>query len=201
MKQFSLNFFYIKEVNLTILFDSLWERVVTLRSKFDEDQVMLSHSFENFNNKFKNFQCISEIIFNLVMGALSESVEILKFWTIPLSENEFNIIFQRFKNEYEEKINITNLKLNYRGAISHLTIKIINPKNTHFIQQAYLRNFSSNKEEWAEKRNKDRARLFVYNKKNLKIQKIGNSEIEQKKGVKNQGCSQKGVFLSKKESL
>lgn len=133
MKQFSSNLFYKKEKDLLKLFDSHGVRVVSLRFTYNDDLEMLSHSLENFNDKFKNIQYLNEIIFNLVMGALIESVKILKFHTIPLSKSEFNIIFQKFKNSYEEKIKVISLKCNNMGEISHLTIEISNPKNTHFI--------------------------------------------------------------------
>jgi len=148
LKQFSKNFWYEKKENLTELFDSQGNNVVSFESKFKffNSKSILSHSFKYFNNRFRSYQFSNEILFVLVLGALSELIEILELHTIPLSENDFKIFFQKFKNEYEEKINIVSINLDFTGKISDIVIEINNPKNTHFIQQAYLRIFSSNKE-------------------------------------------------------
>lgn len=194
MQQFSKNFFYEKEENIINLFDSQGDRVVSLSFAFNDKQSIISHSFKKFNDKFKSFQCLSEILFELVMGALIESANILKLIDIPLSKKDFNIFFQKFKNEYGDRINITDVKVDSFGEIARLTIEIKNPKNTHFIQQAYLRNFSSNKGEWENNRKKEKARLFVYNKKNLTIQEVGKTSPEKMSGLKISYIAKKEYF-------
>ena len=146
MKQFSQNLFYKKENNLLEIYDAFRNGIISIKSQFNANR--LNHFFENFNESFRNSPYLNELIFTLIMGALIESFTKLKFHNIPISEGEFKIIFQRFKNNYGEKMNISELNLDFKGDISYLKIEIINPRNTHFIQQAYLRNFSSNKQEW-----------------------------------------------------
>ena len=135
---------------------------------YDHQHNELGYFTQQFNQEEKSFQLFDYnfskasiiqlqeyLIFQLEVPIVCHA-EIIKIDNFPLKKELINEILEIFKKDYEnsytiEKIEESNEKCN-------LEIKIKQPKRTHYIQQAYLRYFSSNKAEWIPDNNKKKAR-------------------------------------------
>ncbi len=67
--------------------------------------------------------------------------------------------------------------------VTDIEVTVKSTKVTHFVQQAYLRNFSSNRGQWWPQK-KDKARIYCYDKKGNCIFTHGNTPAENTKGVR-----------------
>ncbi len=196
MNPFSPHFYYEKINKNLQIFDSSGKEIVLINRKGNKSESSISYTFQNFKDEFNTFDCLHELVFEVILGTLMESFDILIFNSVPLRQYDFMRIFQSFKNTYEDLINISDIRLDSQDFISQLVIQIKNIENTHYNQQAYLRNFSSNKEDWEPNRKKSKARVFVYNKKKTTIHKIGDTVIENTKGLKIESIAKKERFYS-----
>lgn len=101
-------------------------------------------SIEVVSKDLDMFFIFDEIITTLILLCLSHSIKTIIFDSLPLNAEGFSDIFKKFKNTYEENVRITEIRTDLEELVQHVRIEIQYQKNTHFIQQAYLRNFSSN---------------------------------------------------------
>jgi hypothetical protein len=119
------------------------------------------------------------------------NIEINEF---PLKLQLINQVLDIFKKEYENDFIIENIEEKSKGV--DIKIKINQPKRTHYIQQAYLRNFSSNKAQWVLDNKKKKARIFVFDKTVGKLVNIGNTPSEINYGQKIENIAFEEYFYS-----
>jgi len=111
-----------------------------------------------------------------------------------LKRESIDPILSIFKKDYENSFKIESVK--EYGSSCDIEITISQPKRTHYIQQAYLRNFSSNINDWLPNNDKKKARIFVYDKLKEQIVNIGNTDSENKYGQKIENIAFEEYFYS-----
>lgn len=164
--------------------------------KMDYDEMKSSIVLFDINKKYNLIGFFNESIAQIIPASFTFPIKELIFENFPITHNDFYDIFRKFKKEYEDNINIVDIELNSMQCIKRVVIQIQLPKNTHYIQQAYLRNFSSNNEVWKLNNQKEEARIFVFNKYKNSIVTIGNTPIELKYGQKIKSIAKESEFYS-----
>lgn len=167
----------------------------SIKSDYDETRSSVSRTFFDINEE-TNLGLFNEAISQMILTALTLPIKELIFENLPIKRNSLDDIFKKFKMEYEDNIDIVDIELDSTKCIKRVIIQIQLPKNTHYIQQAYLRNFSSNNEVWKQNNQKEKARIFVFNKYKNLIENIGNTPVELKYGQKIKGIAKEDYFYS-----
>ena len=164
--------------------------------KMDYYEMKSSIVLFDINEKYNLLGFFNETITQIILASFTFPIKELIFENFPITHNDFNDIFKKFKKEYEGNINIVDIELDSMQCIKQVVIQIQLPKNTHYIQQAYLRNFSSNSELWKPNNRKEKARIFVFNKHKNSIENIGNTSIELHYGQKIRTIAKEDQFYS-----
>jgi len=193
LKQFSLDLLYEKKGDKFILYGKNKNKLGTFNQSFDENKNVIIYSDYDF--KESSISYLQEVLFVQIQTAIITHTNKLKIIEIPLKLDNIKDIISIFKDVYDERISIHKLK-DKEVSCSELIIRIIQPRRTHYIQQAYLRNFSSNKRIWKPANSKEKARIFVFDKLNNKIVNIGNTEVENTYGQKIMNVAKKDFFYS-----
>jgi len=194
LKEFFLDLFYEKKGDTFILYDKNKNKLGTFNQSFDEKSKNMIYSDYDF--KENSISCLQDVLFVQIQTAIIVHANKIKIIKIPLNSENIKSIISIFKNIYGERISDYELNKNKEDTCSELIIHIIQPKRTHYIQQAYLRNFSSNKEIWKPTNSKDKARIFVFDKLNNKIVNIGNTNTENIYGQKIMNLAKEDFFYS-----
>lgn len=163
---------------------------------YDEVHSSFNYIFHDVAKGFDVVNIFNEFITSIILVALTLSIKEIIFNSLPINERDFNDIFKKFKNLYENNIDIIDIKLDLEKYIQQVIIKVQLQQNTHYIQQAYLRNFSSNIGIWSPKNQKDKARIFVFNKYKNSEEIIGNTPTELKYGQKIISIAKEDYFYS-----
>lgn len=170
--------------------------IASLRIDYDETKSSISNVLFDINKEFNLIGFFNEILAQIIPVSFTYPIKELIFENFPITRNDFNYIFKEIKEEYKDNINIVDIELDSMQCIKRIAIQIQLPKNTHYIQQAYLRNFSSNREVWKPSNQKEKARIFVFNKHKNAIETIGNTPIESKYGQKTKSVAKESEFYS-----
>jgi len=163
---------------------------------YDENNSSFKYCFLDTADDINLSNIFNEIISSIILDALTSSIKEIMIKSLPIDEKELRNIFQKFQNTYDDYFAIDDIKLDIEGAVRRVVIKIQIPKNTHFIQQAYLRNFSSNIESWKPRNQKDKARIFVFNKYKNTEESVGGTQTEIKYGLKIMSIAKEEYFYS-----
>lgn len=194
-KKYSINLFYIKNENNITIYNNKKIMLGTFTRDFNErDKVLLlsNYSFENRIN-----DCMHELLFFQIFIAIIIQAEKLIIEGFPLTSRLIRPVIYICRQKYgEEKIKIERFEEDSLNKKCNLIIIINQPKRTHYIQQAYLRNFASNSAEWINQRKKHKARIFVYDKIIGETVNIGNSLSENEFGQKINNVAKKDFFYS-----
>lgn len=164
--------------------------------KMDFDKMKSTIVMFDINKKYDLIGFFNETITQMIPISFAFPMKELIFENFPITRNDFNDIFNKIRKEYEDKISIVDMELDSRQCIKRVAIQIQIPKNTHYIQQAYLRIFSSNKEVWKPNNQKEKARIFVFNKHKNSIEIIGNTPTELNYGQKTKSIAKEDYFYS-----
>ena len=170
--------------------------IASFKTDYDETKSSVSNVLFDINKEFNLIGFFNETISQLIPVSFSYPIKELIFENFLIPRNDFDEIFKKFKDVYEDNINVDNIELDSRQCIKRIVIQIQLPKNAHYIQQAYLRNFSSNSEVWKPNNQKKKARIFVFNKYKNSIETIGNTPKELKYGQKTKSIVKESEFYS-----
>ncbi len=194
-KQFSFNLFYIKKDNSITIYNNKKIRLGTFTQDFmEQDKVLL---LSNYSFEKRTIDCLHELLFFQIFIAIIVQADKLIIEGFPLASSLIKPVISVYKKKYgEEKIKIERFEEDSLNEKCNLVIIITQPKRTHYIQQAYLRNFASNPAEWIYQKKKDKARIFVYDKINGETVNIGNTPSENKFGQKINNIAKKDFFYS-----
>jgi len=193
-RRFSVSFWYIKEDQFIKVFNVNKEAVCSLKLDFDEDNLEMSYEITSFNGEYTKIPSVWEIINTLIESALINSCGKLEIDSIPMEKKDLVILVdQAYKKLFDNRFKIIKIK---QKPLLNVVFEIKQQKNTHYIQQAYLRNFSSNKSEWKVSGDKDKARIFRFSKKTHTLDTLGNTDIEKKYGPKISSIAKEEYFYS-----
>ncbi len=195
--QFSKNL-RIKEIDKKSfqVFHNIDKYTFSIKSDYNEKRSSVSNTFFDINKETNLIGIFNEAISQMILTALTFSIKELIFENLPIKRNGLDDIFKKFKIEYEDNIDIVDIELDSTKYIKRVIIQIQLPKITHYIQQAYLRNFSSNNDVWKLNNQKEKARIFVFNKYKNLIETIGNTPVELKYGQKIKSIAKEDYFYS-----
>jgi len=192
IKQFSINLYSTKEEDKITIFDHQQNELGSFIQQFNQEE----KSFHLFDYSFSNisFSQLQEyLLFQLEVPIVCHA-EKIKIDGFPLKKELTNQILEIFKIDYENCFIIENIEENAMGC--NIEINISQPKRTHYIQQGYLRNFSSNRTEWVTNNNKKKARIFVFDKLKEQLVNIGNTDSEIKFGQRIESIAYEEFFYS-----
>lgn len=165
-KRFSPNILVKSDKIETILYDCNHIEIVRVDTNNLLDlSADMSVSFENYNQQFKDnaiwIELLQSVIYSYII--MRHAKVVLNY--VPISQNTLNLLF--LNGEFDDLVKIEKTEIENDLMIKEITLVIQNPDNTHYVQQAYLRLFSSNTLEWkgmspkgADKKNK--AKIFMY---------------------------------------
>lgn len=168
----------------------------TFSFNYDEKHCSFKYTFLDVAKGFDVLNIFNEIITSMILDALTHSIKEIILKSLPINERELYIIFKKFKNTYKDSVAIVEIELGLEELIQQIIIKLQLQKNTHFIQQAYLRNFSSNIELWKPTNKKKKARIFVFSKYKNSEEVIGNTTTELKYGLKILNIAKEDYFYT-----
>jgi len=192
IKRFSVNLYSIKEGDKITLLDHQYNEIGNYIQHFDQEKKGFFLSDYEFSN-ISNFQLQEYLLFQLKVPIAVHAVNI-EIDELPLKLELINQVLNIFKKEYEDNFSIENIEEKSKGV--DIKIKITQPKRTHYIQQAYLRNFSSNKAKWVSDNKRKKARIFVFDKTVGKLVNIGNTPSEINYGQKIENIAFEEYFYS-----
>lgn len=144
---------------------------------------------------FNNLDILMELLHFSIRIGFVLPIKFLIIKEFPLNKEKFHQVFTYFKELYQDKVELEELQIKSNNQIKRVKIKIEIPQRTHYVQQAYLRNFSSNPEKWKRK-GKNYARIFCYNKIKQKIINIGRTKSESQFGQKIKNVAWEDSFYS-----
>ncbi len=194
IKEFSINLYYTNEEDKFTILDHNFNEIGNFIQQFDQEGKSF-HLFDYNFSKFSLFQLQEYFFFQLDVPIVCHAVKI-KIDGFPLKIDYINQILSSFKKEYGDNFVIE--KIEEKGEKYDIEIKLSQPKKTHYIQQAYLRNFSSNRSEWIPSNNKSKARIFAYDKANEQVINVGNTDPEIKCGQKIESVAYEEYYYSLK---
>ena len=193
-KQFSENLWYEKENNNVRVFTIDKEDLCTFILEFDEDKLVMKYDIVNFNDKFIESLLVWEMVMSLINSALINGCGCLELKSIPMDINLFaKLVNATYINSFGERFKTKKIAQN---PLIDVEFEIIQQRNTHYIQQAYLRKFSSNRSECEITGDKNKARIFMFNKKLGNLETLGKTPIEKKYGPKISSIAKEEYFHS-----
>jgi len=192
IKQYSFSLYYTKEEDRFTLLDHQKNELGSFSQKFDQDEKFFT--IDNYNlTKASIYQLQEYLVFQLKVPIACHAKKIV-ITGFPLSRQLTKEVLLIFENEYGN--NFTVSKLQENAGVCDIEIQITQPKRTHYIQQAYLRNFSSNTNEWVVEKKKKKARIFSFDKLKDEIVNIGNTAPEKKYGQRIESIAFEESFFS-----
>lgn len=192
IKRFSVNLYCVKEGDKITLLDRQYKELGKFTQHFDQEQKGFFLSDYEFSD-ISNFQAQEYLMFQLKVPIAVHAVTI-EIDELPLKLESIHQVLNIFKKEYDDNFSIENIEEKSKGI--DIKIKITQPKRTHYIQQAYLRNFSSNKAKWVSDNKRKKARIFVFDKTVEKLVNIGNTPSEINYGQKIENVAFEEYFFS-----
>lgn len=192
IKQFSLNLYYIMEGDKEIILDSKYNELGSYIQEFNQEKKKF-HLFKYNFSELSIPQLQEYLMFQLEVPIICHAEKIF-IDGFPMKRELTNQILDIFKNDYKDSFKIVDFE--ETAGLCDIEIIISQPKRTHYIQQAYLRNFSSNKTEWLSTNNKKKARIFVYDKLKEQIIIIGNTDSEKNFGQRIESIAFEDYFYS-----
>lgn len=192
IKPFSLYLFYTKEEDKVTILDRQNNEIGTYIEQYNQEEKVF-HIFGYNFSKFSIPQLQEYLVFQLKVPLACHAQKVL-IEGFPMKKDLTYEILEIFKKEYEGFFKVA--KCEEVAGLCNIEISISQPKRTHYIQQAYLRNFSSNKIDWKPKNNKKKARIFVFDLLNEELVNIGNTESEKKFGQRIEAIAYEEYFYS-----
>lgn len=192
IKPFSPNLYYTIEKDKITILDRQYNELGTFIQQFDQEK----KDFHIFRYKFSassTYELQEYLIFQLKVPILCHMQKV-RIEGFPMKKDLTTEILDIFKKEYEGYVKID--KCEEIEGLCNIEISISQPRRTHYIQQAYLRNFSSNRAEWVSENKKKKARIFVYDILKDKIVNIGQTESEKKFGQRIESIAYEDYFYS-----
>ncbi len=183
-KQITANVFFKTENDTMIFYDDSFSRLGQVTRILDEDNRVLKYlDFKKESEAFST-DSLHDILIQFIESSNLIQVKELVIENFPLDINTFDQISDAFLKFYPKAITISYDKNTSIDIIHNIRVYFKNPRITHYVQQAYLRNFSSNEKVWKKNRKKDKARIFCFDKKICSVITVGNTKIEREQGVK-----------------
>lgn len=170
--------------------------LASMKTIYNDTESSVSNILFDINKEYDLIGFFNKSITHIILASFAYPIKELIFENFPITHRAFNDIFNKIRETYDDKINIVNFELDSMKCIKRIVIQIQLPKNTHYIQQAYLRKFSSNSEIWKQRNRKDKARIYVFNKYKNSIETIGNTPKELKYGQKIKSIAKDNEFYS-----
>lgn len=189
LKYYTPHILYKKKGNFFILCDLNGNIIGEVKFQVDEP----SRTYFLYDLQLKTTiseELLSDFLAYSVAGAID--LQCVKFGidNIPLKIKYITKVQEYFKRLYPNRLDF-HYKINLKNWGYEISCNFINPKVTHYVQQSYLRNFSSNKEEWEELAQKDKARIFCFDIQTSKCTMAGS-----KFGQKIRNVAQSSYFYS-----
>ncbi|KKN14907.1 hypothetical protein LCGC14_0991460 [marine sediment metagenome] len=178
-----------------IFYNKSKSKLGEVKKILDEDKMILTYS--DFKKESEDFSIDSlhDIFIQIIESSNILQVNQLIIKQFPLDIDTFNSAVKKILNLYSKGITIS-----YDHYDSELIFKIqVNfkhPRITHYVQQAYLRNFSSNVSDWKNKTKNVKARIFCFDKEKGCLINIGNTKTEREKGIKINRIAYREYFYS-----
>jgi len=163
--------------------------------EFDLDEETKILKFFHFrpNSRYIISSDILEIIVGIIQLVIVLQCKKLTLDSFPITAKDFSEIINFFEHQFPDRLTFGFIQTS-ESHLSNIYCDIKIPKRTHFVQQAYLRNFSSNRKIW-EKVNKKKARIYCFDKQTQAVVE-GNSEIERLQGQRIETVAQQDYFYS-----
>ena len=182
--QITENVFCKTENDIMKFYEASKRKLGEIRRQLDKVNKVLKYS--DFKKESEDFSTnlLSEILNLFIESANIMQLNELIIESFPIDIETFNQVAKVFTDLYPKAINISYEKKDTDESILKICVQFKNPRITHYVQQAYLRNFSSNKNIWKESGKNDKARIYCYDKEMSSVITIGNTKIEREQGVK-----------------
>ena len=195
IKQITADVFYKVENDFFIFYDISNNQLGQVRRILDKDNLILKFTdFKKMSDDF-SIDSLHDILIQFIESANILQIKQLVIERFPLDIDTFNQATKAILGLYPKGITITYE--NYDSeSIYKIQVHFKHPRITHYVQQAYLRNFSSNENDWKERGRKDRARIFCFDKEKGSVITIGNTKIEKEKGIKINRIAYREYFFS-----
>ena len=195
IKQIAGDVYYKTENDYIIFYDISNNKLGQVRRILDKDNMIIKYS--DFKKESDNFS-IDSLHDNFIQFIESANILQLKqviIESFPLDIGTFNHATNAILEVYPKSITISYE--NYDSdSIYKIQVTFKNPRITHYVQQAYLRKFSSNEIDWKDRGRKDRARIFCFDKEKCLVITIGNTNVEREKGIKINRIAYREYFYS-----
>lgn len=183
-EQITENVYYKTENDIIIFYDISYNKLGQVRKILDEDNKVLEYSnFKKESEAFSN-NTLQAILIKFIDSANILQLNKLVIENFPISFDMFNSVVNIFIELYPKAITISYEKNESDDNINNIHVNFKNPRITHYVQQAYLRNFSSNIDSWKDSGKKDRARIYCFDKGKCSVITIGNTKVEREQGIK-----------------
>ncbi len=192
IKQFSFTLYYTKEEDRFTLLDRQRNELGSFIQQFDQDKK--NFSIYDYKLSKASINQLQDYLFFQLRVPIACHAKKINITGFPLSRQLTKEVLLIFENEYGNNFSVSKLQEN--AGICDIEIQITQPKRTHYIQQAYLRNFSSNTSEWVVENKKKKARIFVFDKLKDEIVNIGNTTPEKIYGQRIENIAFEESFFS-----
>ncbi len=195
MKLFVKDVFYKVREDFFVFYDKSQNKLGQVKKILDKEKMMLTYSdFEKEPESFST-DSLHDVLIQFIESSNVLQINQLIIEKFPLDIDTFNIAVSSILNLYSKGITIT-----YENYDSESIYKILvtfkHPRITHYVQQAYLRNFSSNVGDWKDKAKKKKARIFCFDKEKGCIITLGDTKTEKEKGIKINRVAYREYFYS-----
>jgi len=195
IKQITSDVFYRVQDDYFIFYDKFNNRLGQVRNFIDKDKMILTYS--DFKKESEDFSrdSLHDILIQFIESGNILQINQILIESFPLDIDTFNHAINAIINIYPNGISVSYEKYDSE-LIYKIQVNFKHPRITHYVQQAYLRNFSSNENEWKDRRKKDKARIFCFDKERGSVINIGNTKKERQYGVKINRIAYREYFYS-----
>ena len=147
-KQIAANVFFKIENDTMIFYDESFNRLGQVTRILDKDNRILKYSDFKKESEAFSTDSLHDILIQFIESSNLIQMKELIIENFPLDINTFDQISDAFIKFYPKAITISYDKNTSIDIIHNIRVYFKNPRITHYVQQAYLRNFSSNEKVW-----------------------------------------------------
>jgi len=170
------------------------KRILHLQTIFNEEnRTLILHCMDFADDVFENNR-LEVVLKSLMQAVLLMQVNEWIIYTLPLDASTYENVAGYYSNLYGEAVKFYSKEGEPERKLVRITIK--NIKRSHYVQQAYLRTFSSNRKIWKKTGNKKKARIYCFNKKTNSEFIFRESESETRYGPKIEAIAQSKGYYS-----
>lgn len=195
LNQITADVFYRVENDNLIFYDKSNNKLGQIEIILNKENMVLEYSdFKKESDTF-SLDSLHDILIQFIDSANILQLNQLIISKFPLDIDTFNKTINAILELYPKGITIS-YESHDSESIYKIQVDFKHPRITHYVQQAFLRNFSSNEIDWKDKGKKRRARIFCFDKEKGSVITIGNTKIERENGIKINRIAYREYFYS-----